>query len=332
MLALVGRPELRVSTTYPEPVRRPGEALVRMRLAGVCDTDIQLCRGYLQYEGVLGHELVGEVLESDDPSWKGARVVADINAGCGACAACAAGNSHHCARRTVLGIVGRDGAFAERLVVPDRCLVRVPDSVSDDQAVFAEPLAAALHVDDDLPRTSEPVVVLGDGKLGQLIAHALLASGRSVTVVGHHEEKLARVRALGATGVLESEIGDETSGAPAVVEATGSSSGIALALRLVRPQGTVVLKTTVAGPTSVDLSPIVIHELRVVGSRCGDLARAVDALARGRVDPTSLVAARFPLDRADEAVRHAMKPGMLKVLVEAPVDERPGVGRVDHGV
>jgi threonine dehydrogenase-like Zn-dependent dehydrogenase len=300
----------------PEPVRAPDEALVRVRLAGVCDTDLELAKGYMGFEGVLGHEFVGEVLESDDASWRGRRVVADINAGCGACADCKAGNAHHCATRTVLGIVGRDGALAERTLIPERCLVAVPDAVPDDQAVFAEPLAAALHVLDDLPAGKEPVIVLGDGKLGQLIVRALLSAERPVVLVGHHEEKLVMAREAGAIAILEQDLGEDHAGMCAVVEATGSAGGIALALSLARPRGTVILKTTVAGKTSVDLSPAVIHELKIVGSRCGDLERAVAVLERGRVDPTNLIAARYPLSAAEEALAHAGRKGTLKVLVD----------------
>lgn len=300
----------------PEPVRAPAEALVAVRLAGVCDTDLELAKGYMGFEGVLGHEFVGEVLDADDPAWRGRRVVADINAGCGACEDCKSGHGHHCATRTVLGIVGRDGALAERTVVPERCLVPVPDSVPDERAVFAEPLAAALHVLADLPPGNDPVLVLGDGKLGQLIARAILAAERSVVLVGHHEEKLALVRECGALAILEQDLGKDHAGMAAVVEATGSAAGLALALSLTRPRGTVILKTTVAGKTQVDLSPAVIHELRIVGSRCGDLEHAIKVLERGRVDPTSLIAARYSLEAAESAMEHAARKGTLKVLVE----------------
>jgi threonine dehydrogenase-like Zn-dependent dehydrogenase len=217
----------------------------------------------------------------------------------------------------VLGILGRDGALAERLTMPERCLVPVPDSVPDDAAVFAEPLAAALHAMDEIPAGAVPIVVLGDGKLGQLVARAALSTGRRTIVVGHHEEKLALARACGAEAVLERDVADDLRGVPVVVEATGSASGLGLALSLVRPRGTVVLKTTVAGAIGVDPSPIVIHELRLVGSRCGSLPHAVDALAKARIDPTPLIAARYPLSRADEAVKHAARSGTLKILVDA---------------
>ena len=316
MLALLNHDPPRLVRDYPRPQRGAGEARLRMRLAGVCDTDLQLMRGYLGYRGVLGHEVVADVIESDEPGWRGRRVVADINAGCGRCAECERHHGHHCSTRTVLGIVGRDGALAEELVVPERCLVAVPDSVPDERAVFAEPLAAALHVLDAIPAGfAGPAVVLGDGKLGLLIVCALSARGLSVTVVGHHPDKLALGRRFGAHCLLESELDRAAEQAPLVVEATGSAGGLALALALTAPRGTVVLKTTVAGRLEVDLAPIVVNELCVVGSRCGDLASAVNALGAG-LDPSPLVVARYPLSKADQALAHACQKGVLKVVVE----------------
>jgi threonine dehydrogenase-like Zn-dependent dehydrogenase len=314
MLALVCSQPPRLDPSRAEPVRAPGEVLLALRVAGICDTDLQLARGYMSYQGVLGHEFVADVLEAEDGALCGRRVVADINASCNHCAVCARGDGHHCPQRTVLGILGRDGALAERFLVPAHTVVPVPDEVSDERAVFAEPLAAALHVLDDLPK-SGLCVVLGDGKLGLLIAHAVAQSGRRVVVVGRHEHKLALARAGGAQGVLEHELDASLTGVPAVIEATGSRSGLARALAMLRPRGTLVLKTTVAGASDVDLSPIVINELRVVGSRCGDLARAVDALRT--LDPTPLIAARYPLAQADQAFAHAARKGTLKVLVSA---------------
>lgn len=326
MLALLNGSPLRLVVDHPRPLRAAGEARVRVRVAGICDTDLQLARGYMGYRGVLGHELVGEVVETDpqdEAAWRGKRVVADINAGCGACADCRDRQGHHCATRSVLGIVGRDGALAEELVIPARCLVAVPDALDDARAVFAEPLAAALHVLDEVqelarvePSAARKAVVLGDGKLGLLIAHALRSAALEVLLIGHHEAKLALARAVGARTKLERDVDPIGDASSLVVEATGSAAGLALALSLTRPRGTLVLKTTVAGPTSVDLSPIVVNELRVIGSRCGDLRRAIDALARGAVDPSALVAARYPLAQAEAAMEHAARKGALKVLVE----------------
>lgn len=318
MLALVLDGSAHLSHDHPEPVRTPGEALVRVRVAGVCDTDLQLARGYMGFRGVPGHEMVGEVVAADARDWIGKRVVADINAGCGACEDCTKRDGHHCERRTVLGILGRGGAFAELLTVPERCLVAVPDALVDDRAVFAEPLAAALHVLDEIDPASSKAraVVLGDGKLGQLIALALSGSGVATTLVGHHEHKLANVRPAGVETVLEAAIPTSLKGAPLVVEATGSEGGFARALDLVAPRGTVVLKTTVAAKLTVDLAPIVINEVKVVGSRCGDMKRAIEMLASGGVDPMALVEARYPLARADEALAHAGRRGAMKVLVD----------------
>ena len=317
MLALVLDPSAHVTSTHPTPQRAPGEALIAVKTSGVCDTDLQLARGYMGFTGVPGHEFVGQVLEADDARWIGKRVVADINAGCGACPDCRAGAGHHCKRRTVLGIVGRSGAFAELVTIPERCLVEVPETVTDDRAVFAEPLAAALHVLDELDLTKRPrAIVLGDGKLGQLIVRALVSQGVTTTLVGRHAHKLALAAAAGAETFLESELPSSRSGADLVVEATGSEAGLAHALALVVPRGTVILKTTVAAKLTVDLAPVVIHEIRVVGSRCGDMQRAIDVLARGEVDPLPLVEARYPLARADEALAHAGRRGALKVLID----------------
>ncbi|MDB4975612.1 MAG: hypothetical protein JWN48_3953 [Myxococcaceae bacterium] len=315
MLALLSDQPPRLVTDHPEPVRAAGEALIGLRVGGVCDTDLQLARGYMGYRGVLGHEFVGQVLEADDRALLGRRVVADINASCARCERCLRSDGHHCAQRTVLGIAGRDGALAERFVMPLHTLVALPDGVSDACAVFAEPLAAALHVLDDLPEDAGPCVVLGDGKLGLLIAHALASAGREVVVVGHHENKLALARRAGAAAVLERDLDRTLHGVCAVVEATGSPQGLARALSLLRPRGHLILKTTVAGTSAIDLSPIVINELRVLGSRCGDMRRAVEALERG-LDPSALVAARYPLTHADAALAHAAVPGTLKVLVD----------------
>ena len=316
-LFLDGEPHVR--DDLPEPTRAAGEALVHVRVAGVCDTDLQLARGYMGFRGVPGHEMVGEVLACDDPRWLGKRVVADINAGCGACEDCTLRDGHHCASRTVLGILGRSGAFAERMTIPERCLVEVPDSLDDERAVFAEPLAAALHVLDELPASPSGAraLVLGDGKLGLLIAIALASSGVETTLVGHHPDKLAIAKDKGVRPLLEADLEGARREADLVVEATGSERGLARALALVRPRGTVVLKTTVAAKLEIDLAPLVIDEIKIVGSRCGDLARAVRALAAGEIDPSPMIVARYPLARADEALAHAGRRGTLKVIVQA---------------
>jgi threonine dehydrogenase-like Zn-dependent dehydrogenase len=315
MLALVQDGTPRLVHDYPSPRRAPGEALLRPRLVGLCDTDLQLARGYLGFRGVLGHEVVADVLEADDPTWVGRRVVTDINAGCGACADCLDAAGHHCAARSVLGILGRDGALAERFVMPERTLRRVPEQLTDEHAVFAEPLAAALHVLDELPTVSRaPCLVIGDGKLGLLTALALHAAGCPVTLIGHHRSKLDRIAALGIQTDLEQDFAPREKYA-FVVEATGSEAGLASALAVTAPRGTLVLKTTTHGSITVDLAPLVIHEIRLVGSRCGDVNEALTWLAQ--IDPRPLIDARYPLARADQALEHAARRGTLKVLVSA---------------
>jgi alcohol dehydrogenase len=316
-LHLDGSPKLLAD--YPEPKRRPGEALLQTRIAGICDTDLQLVRGYMQHRGVLGHEAVADVIESEDPAWIGQRVVVDINAGCGRCPDCTNDDGHHCQTRTVLGIDGRDGVLAERFTMPERCLVRVPDSVADDCAVFAEPLAAALHVLDEIdPECVERAIVIGDGKLGLLIGLVLAQTRIAVTLVGHHREKLDLLAAHRVQALLETEAVDVLARADLVVEASGSERGLALALRLVCPRGKIILKTTTAAKTEVPLAPLVIDEIALVGSRCGDIQVAIDWLARGTLDPTPFIAARYPLTQADLALHHAGMQNALKVLVTVP--------------
>lgn len=318
MRALVLDERVRLRRDLSEPERPPGEVEIALRTAGVCDTDLQLARGYMAYQGVLGHEFVGEVVGADDSSWLGRRVVGDINAGCGTCSDCRERDGHHCRHRTVLGIVGRRGCFSDRFCLPQSNLVAVPDELSDVMAVFAEPLAAALHVLDDIAGVvdSAGVAVLGDGKLGLLIAMAVRSAGHACSVIGRHEHKLELARAVGCTTVLE-EDADHVPAASfdAVIEATGSVGGSSRAFELTRPRGTVVLKTTVAQPWTVDLSPVVIHELRLLGSRCGDLDRAIRVMAEGRVDPRPLVEADYDLDEAEAAIAHAGRRGALKVLL-----------------
>ena len=306
----------------PDPVAAPGESRVAVRLAGVCATDLALARGYMGFEGVPGHEFVGTAL---DGPLAGRRVVGEINAGCGRCADCARGDPRHCPARTVLGILGRDGAMAERLVLPTRNLLPVPEGVSDEEAVFAEPLAAALHVSDALPDVAGTrVLVAGDGRLGLLCAHALALAGAEVTVAGRHPERrpLLPARAVHVVGLLESAHRAEA--APlaraelfdAAVEATGRADVLPRLLALVRPTGTIVLKTTSEAPTPVELAPLVVQEQRLVGSRCGRLPVALQALAQRRVPVGGLVVGRYPLARADEALRAAAGGGVLKLLIE----------------
>lgn len=310
-----GRP--RLVDEHPEPTLGQGEVLVHVRRAGICDTDLQLLAGYSPgFHGVLGHEFVG-IVDAGDPELGGARVVADINVACGVCTACMHGDEHHCRARTTLGIRARAGVFAQRVALPRRNLVRVPDHVDDDLAVFAEPLAAALHVLDELPADAgDRIDVIGDGKLGLLIALSLHAAGRDVRLIGHHQDKLDLAAAVGIATVLEQQLDDdERSRSAFVVEASGHPSGLERALWLARPRGTVILKTTSAAPLSLDLSKIVVDELRLVGSRCGDLHKAIALLDAGSLDPRPLIAARYPFTKAMHALEHAARRGVLKVLL-----------------
>jgi threonine dehydrogenase-like Zn-dependent dehydrogenase len=299
----------------PRPEVDEASALVRVSLAGVCNTDIEIVKGYMGFRGVLGHEFVGTVAEGP-PSLLGERVVGEINFACGACRDCAAGLARHCPARDVMGILRADGAFAEFVRVPIANLHPVPASVPDELAVFAEPLAAAFEILEQVrvePGTD--CIVLGDGKLGLLAAQVLQAAGADVLAVGRHPAKLEVLRRRG----IQTRLASDAPLGPAslVVEATGSALGFARAVAALRPRGTLVLKSTHAEQGAVDLAPLVIHELHVIGSRCGPFPPALRALETDAVDVRSLIHARVPLARADEALRMAAEPGMLKVLIEA---------------
>jgi threonine dehydrogenase-like Zn-dependent dehydrogenase len=299
-----------VELPAPEP---RGEALVRVVLSGICNTDLEIARGYAGFRGTIGHEFVGVV---EDPGGgalaRGQRVVGEINAGCGTCARCAAGDPRHCATRTVLGIVGRDGAHADLLRLPARNLIAVPDSVPDEHAVFVEPLAAACGVLERCPiEPGASVAIIGDGKLGLLCAMAL-AELRPL-LVGKHPAKLALARGLETSSAADARRRGRAF--DVVIEASGGPAGFELALDLLRPQGTLVLKSTFHGATPVDAARIVVDEIRVVGSRCGRFAPALDLLARGAADVGPLISEVASLDRAEDAMRLAATPGVLKVLL-----------------
>lgn len=297
----------------PEPSVGAGQALVRVHLAGICRTDLELVKGYMGFRGVLGHEFVGEVVAGAD-AWRGRRVVGEINFGCGRCAACLAGLGRHCPTRQVMGILGADGAFADLVCLPAANLHEVPGGVADEDAVFAEPLAAAYEILEQVhvaPGAS--VVVLGDGKLGLLVAQVLARTGASLLAVGRHEDKLAVLRRRGIAAV-HVDAWDRRR-ADVVVEATGTASGFEQAVAATRPRGTLVLKSTVAEGAPLNLAPLVIDEITVVGSRCGPFAPALRALADGAVDVRSLVMAEIPLARGVEGLELAARPGATKVLL-----------------
>ena len=300
----------------PQPEPGPGEAVVRVRMAGVCGTDVELLRGYYPYSGIPGHEFVGQVMEApDDPSWQGRRVVGEINAACDQCDTCKAGRPTHCERRTVLGIAGRHGALAEYLCLPLKNLRPVPSSVPDDAAVFCEPLAAALQILQQVHvRPADRVLVLGAGRLGQLVAQVLALTGCELTVVARHEAQRELLRQQKIALLDQAQV--PTGAADLVVEATGAPEGFALARQAVRPRGTVVLKSTYAEELSINVSAVVVDELTLVASRCGPFAPALRLLRQRRVDPTPLIQARYPLEQGAEAVAHAGREGVMKVLME----------------
>jgi len=298
----------------PEPAVGPDAARVRVALAGICRTDLELCRGYLGFRGVLGHEFVGTVVDGPR-EWRGERVVGEITFACGACPSCAAGLGRHCPKRRVMGIAGADGAFAECVALPVENLHRVPEGVPDERAVFSEPLAAAFELLEqvDVPPGTR-CLVLGDGKLGLLVAQVLAAAGAEVTALGRHSAKLAILARRGiATAAADAFRGPP---APLVVEASGSHAGFRRAVELTAPRGTLVLKSTLASSEPLDLAPLVIHEIRVVGSRCGPFPPALRALEQGTVEVDALVCERVPLARAAEALELAAAPGALKVLID----------------
>jgi len=303
-----------VDESYAEPAPERDEVVIKVKYAGVCDTDVQLATGYLSFEGVPGHEFVG-VVEAGAEAWVGKRVVGEINCPCGVCHHCIQGRAKHCAYRTVLGINGRDGCFAEYLMLPTANLYEVPGELPDEKAAFTEPLAAAINVVElTHVAPTHQVAVVGDGKLGLLVAQVVSLNGAEVVVVGHHPgraEKLARMgRAVPIVRPDDAPDGHYD----VVVECTGAADGLQHALRYVRARGTVVLKTTIADPYNVDLAPAVVNEVTVVGNRCGPFAPALKLLREGRVDPTPLIEEVHSLDELPDVLARGA-PG-LKHLVK----------------
>jgi alcohol dehydrogenase len=314
MRALVFDQSLSVRLRHPEPVG-DGEAVVRVRQAGVCATDLEITKGYMGFRGVLGHEFVGEVVTSPDKDLVGQRVVGEINAVCGRCDLCLAGLSSHCRNRTVLGILNRDGAFADFLRLPAANLHVLPRTVDDDAAVFVEPLAAAFQVLKQVQVDARKwVTVLGDGRLGLLVAQVLRDAGCPVRVIGKHPDKLAlcekwSIRSRPLADIVPRHDQD------VVVDCTGSAAGIELALQMVRPRGTVVLKSTAAAGRPLNLAPAVIDEVNIIGSRCGPFREAIKALAEKRIDVASLIHRRVRIEQGVEALELAARPGVLKVIM-----------------
>ena len=307
---------LRVETGYPEPESGENDALVRVLVAGICNTDLEITRGYMEFRGVLGHEFVGVVESSTDwSSLVGKRVVGEINCVCGQCPTCRAGRPNHCVARIVLGIAGRDGAFADKLVLPAVNLHVVPDEVSDEEAVFTEPLAAAFRIVEQMKVDSHTrAVVLGDGKLGMLVAQVLRMHTAEIRVVGKHADKL---ELLAGIGIATSRVDEGTDfDADLVVDCTGRADGLTLALDIVRPMGTIVMKSTVAERTEAEMSRIVIDEISLVGSRCGPFMPALRALQDKSVVVEPLISDTFPLDKAVDAFELAQRAGSFKILLK----------------
>ena len=298
----------------------PSEALVRVVKSGICNTDIEIVRGYAGFEGTIGHEFVGVVERADDrPGIVGKRVIGEINAGCGSCERCLAGDPRHCSTRTVLGIVGRDGAHAEYLQLPSRNLLEVPDNVTDEQAVFTEPLAAANGIGELVDVGADTrVAVIGDGKLGLLCAMTMALRSKNVVLVGKHSGKIAIAEKSGIQGVLADDMSPGLLHQfDVVVEASGSGSGFETALDLVKPRGRIVLKSTFHGAPSWPASRIVVDEITVVGSRCGRFAPALELLQAGRVPVKDLISDDLPLSQGVAAFERASEKGVLKVLLSA---------------
>jgi threonine dehydrogenase-like Zn-dependent dehydrogenase len=284
-------------------------------LAGVCGTDLQILRGYHDFQGVLGHEFVGVVAGPPGSSWLGKRVVGEINVSCGDCDLCRKGLTRHCRTRRVIGIKDRDGAFAPYLTLPEANLLAVPRQVEDEAAVFTEPLAAALAAVDAVPLPRKtPVLVVGDGRLGLLISFALALSEAEVHLVGHHRDHLSLAQPYGVATFLEKDLppGDYA----VVVEASAAAAGLDLALARVRPKGTVIMKSTYAARYPLESANLVVPEVRLIGSRCGPMGPALRLLARGLINHRALIDRRFPLSQGLEALEWAQRPGVLKVLLE----------------
>ncbi|BAY28558.1 zinc-containing alcohol dehydrogenase superfamily protein [Nostoc carneum NIES-2107] len=306
--------QLQLRTDIPTPEPPPGEALVRVLRAGICNTDLELLRGYYPYSGILGHEFVG-VVEQGPENLLNQRVVGEINAVCGHCRFCRSGNSTHCENRTVLGIVNRHGAFAEYLCLPVENLHPLPENVSTEVATFTEPIAAALEIQQQVALSAnDKVLVVGDGKLGQLVAQTIALTGCELLVVGRHPEKLANLADRGIKTGFATDIKDRFFDIS--VECTGNPEGFAIAHRALRPRGTLVLKSTYAGNLNIDVSSLVVDEITLIGSRCGPFPAALQLLATEQLDVKPLIHARYHLSDGLAAFEQAQSRGVLKVLLE----------------
>jgi threonine dehydrogenase-like Zn-dependent dehydrogenase len=314
MRGLVLHQRLRLHNDLPIPSSSSQEARIRVIQAGICSTDLQLIKGYMAFQGVIGHEFVGMVDEAPEASLVGKRVVGEINAACRICETCVNGRHSHCPHRTTLGIHGRDGAFADYLTLPVENLFVIPESITNDQAVFIEPLAAACEITQIVSiRPTDRVVVIGDGKLGLLCAQILGLSGCAVTLLGRHSENYTWLNKLGV--MVTSHPGDICRGADIIVEATGTPKGLSTAIQLIRPRGTIVLKSTYHGNVSLNMADFVIQEISLVGSRCGPFAPAIRLLEAGHIRVDPLIHAHFTLTEGMLAMEKAAQRGVLKVML-----------------
>ncbi len=304
---------LTLNSSYPPPVPDQNTAIVKVHLGGICSTDLQIFKGYMKFRGVPGHEFVGSVSQGPK-EWLGKRVVGEINFGCGKCEFCARDLSRHCPNRKVMGILNSDGAFADYVAVPLANLHLVPDSVSDEQAVFTEPLAAAFEILQQIQvSTGDEILILGDGKLGNLCAQVLRLTGAKVTALGRHQDKLDLIKRTGVRTMLLNKWKPRLF--DVVVEATGSAAGLELAISAVRPRGTLVLKSTVAEAHRVSLAPVVINEINLIGSRCGVFPDALEAYVAGQISVAPLIEQVYPLEQGIEGIQHAGRPGARKILL-----------------
>lgn len=313
MRALVFNGRLQLRTDYPDPLPMPGESIVKVSLAGICGTDLEITRGYMEYRGVPGHEFVGRVVQTESAALTNRRVVGEINAACGTCNSCIDGMGRHCATRTVVGILGRDGSFAEYLRLPNANLIPLPDAITDESAVFTEPFAAAFEIFDQAPlRRTDRIAVLGDGRLGAMVALALRGEQFAPVIAGHHPVKLKRLAAL----ALQTESADDLApGYDVVIDCTGRSEGLALAIATVRPRGMIILKSTAAAGAAMNLAPVVINEITIVGSRCGRFRPAIDALAANKCDLRTLIDGEFSLADGVAAFAAAADKSKFKILI-----------------
>lgn len=307
--------QLSLRTNYPKPIPNADEALIQIICAGICTTDLEIVKGYAGFSGILGHEFVGIVKVAQDKSWVGKRVVGTINLGCHTCQECLSNGAEHCPNRTALGINGKDGVFADYITLPIVNLLEVPENVTDEEAVFTEPLAAALRIQHQIPiHATDKIAVVGPGRLGLLIGQVLALKGAEVTMLGRRISSLALPERLGLQTNLVKHLADDSF--DLVVEATGNEAGFRQSLRLVRPRGTLILKSTFAGSATIDLTKIVVAEINVVGSRCGPFKPALQLLATKAIDVQSMIDGEYTLADIMPAFTHAAQSGVRKILLK----------------